>query len=69
MHVRKIGDYTHKGSTGIYVQSHTTGRYAAIDWCALPDEQFPAIRRGELFEVPDAWLEQTFERIDECLDA
>jgi len=73
MRLRKIGDYQYKGSAGIYLEAvdvpRTKPRYAAVDWEFLPDEIFPAIDRGEVFEStvldadPHWWLH---DRIDEC---
>lgn len=41
--------------------------YAAVSWSALPDAQFPTIRRGDIFEVEDGFIDQTYPRIDMCL--
>lgn len=69
MRLRKIGDYQYKSSVGVYLEAvdvpQTQARYAAVDWAYLPDELFPAIRRGEVLDL--ALPVTLFPRVDLCL--
>ncbi len=69
MRLRTIGDYQGKGRVGVYLEAldipRTHPRYAAVDWVFLPDELFPAIRRGEVLDL--AGPVTLFPRVDLCL--
>ena len=69
MRLRKIGDYQLKGSVGVYLEGvdipRTQPRYAAVDWAGLPDDLFPAMRRGEVLDL--ALPVALFPRVDLCL--
>ena len=69
MRLRKIGDYDYKGDVGWYFEAVDVPvnqpRYTAIDSMFLPDELFPAILAGEIFNYRK--IADLFYRIDECL--
>lgn len=74
MRLRKIGNFRHKDSVGLYVEAVDlpleAPRYAAIEYGQMEESESRALDRGETVEStildadPEGWLHQ---RIEECL--